>query len=226
MKQSFGILEKLNFIICSIVFMVLSLVMSIANVIWCIVKYFKLNERVPEELFYKEMGLMDYVGQFFMKLPTFKISYAILMLAVICVFMAFIIKRDKAWQIGMEVIGSIAVVSYAVIAIVDWKGTQYFKESFGGELLILVMAIVLFLSLTTAFILLLIESRTRIQTLFLLGAAAFILFSAVIFLLFVIVAVIALCVLAYKIFSGDDDIRIIEERDLSGNLIRRWIEER
>ncbi len=186
-------------------------ILYLISTIWCAIQYFQSGEGSNYSL-----DVLAYIAERQQHFYLFIIGYFLLGIANILVYTFYIMQKPKKLKVTMSICVFIPVVC-AVLFLLDkaLRGSMIF-------LLYFPLVITIYLScaaVIVSIILLMIDREYRKVELLLLGSILFHIFGATIIV--VLIVYIVLKLLLYFFFPPKE-IRVIEKRDLDGNVLDRW----
>ena len=186
-------------------------ILYLISVIWCAIQYFRLDAGNNYSL-----DILAYITECQQHFCLFIIGYFVLGIANILIYTSYIMKKSPKLRIIMSICVMIPFVC-AVLFLLDktLRSSMIF-------LLYFPLVITIYLScaaLIVSFILFMVDREYRKVELLLFGSILFHIFGATIIV--VLIVYIVLKLLLYFFFPPKE-IRVIEKRDLDGNVLDRW----
>ncbi|MBE5942099.1 MAG: hypothetical protein E7264_06140 [Lachnospiraceae bacterium] len=202
-------------------------ILYLLNVVLCAIMFFRIDTSTSDGQFLKERGLTNYVWEYYSQQVLFKVSVVVLVIAVIALFVSYLLERTGKKRIAMAICFGIILVSGLTLFLMSLDFSIRWRISVIGVIMELISLILIVVLSLVAFILFVIDREYRREVLILLASGAWFLLGILLITLAVAIGIVVIVFKVISIFSDSSTgERIIEEKDEYGNVIRRWREER
>lgn len=219
-------MKKLDYMKCAFGLAIAADVLYLLNAIWSIIMFFQLDTSNTEGQYLKERGLLDYIWEYYYQQGLFKVGLIVLVLAVISLFVSYILGKEGTKRIIMAVCCGLVAVTSVILLVLNIDALVSLRISLVGVLGELVSIILLGIALLVSFIIFVIDSEYRKTVLVLLGSGMWFALGVMLMTLavFAVLAVVIIKVISIFVYDSSGT-KILEEKDEYGNVIRRWREE-
>ncbi|MBQ4057652.1 MAG: hypothetical protein IJD40_01825 [Lachnospiraceae bacterium] len=219
-------MKKLDYMKCALGLAIAADVLYLLNAIWSVIMFFRLDTSNTEGQYLKERGLLDYIWEYFYQQGLFKVGLIVLVVAVISLFVSYILAKEGTKRIIMAVCCGLVAVTSVVLLLLNIDALGGLRISLVGSLGELVSIILLGIAMMLSFIVFVMDREYRKTVLVLLGSGLWFALGVMLMTLVVIVALGVGIIKVISFFMYDSSgTKILEEKDEYGNVIRRWREE-